>query len=342
MLRIYKSFIIFGLLIFLGACSNSIETKLIEFTGSTMGTSYTIKIFDDKNLISDKALLNKNIDSLLENINLQMSTYIPESEISKFNCFQDTSWFDISKDFAFVVQKSIEIGKLSNGALDITIGPLVNLWGFGPEDRPKEVPDDKLISEQMQFVGLDKISVKINNKSGRIKKRFSAIKIDLSATAKGFGVDKISEFLETKGLTNFMVEIGGEVRTKGKNDKNQFWQIGISTPSQLGGIERVLPLNSLSLATSGDYWNYFEENGKRYSHTIDPATGKPITHNLASVSVIHESCLMADGFATAIEVLGAEKGLSLANELNLPIYLIVREESGFVSKTNKKFIEQFK
>lgn len=307
-----------------------------------MGTSYSIKINDLNNLVQDRVKLQSSVDSLLENINLQMSTYLPESEISKFNSFADTAWVNISYDFAYVVQKSIEIGNLSNGALDITVGPIVNLWGFGPEDKPRHIPEENLISERLKFIGLDKIAVDLTKDRIRIKKTIPELKIDLSATAKGFGVDKVAEFLEHKKLFNYMVEIGGEVRTNGKNDQSQYWQIGISTPSQLGGIEKVLSLNGLSLATSGDYWNYFEENGKRFSHTIDPKTGKPITHNLASVSVVHKSCMMADGFATAIEVLGPEKGLEFANKMNLPVYLIVRDKDGFISKSSKNFINQFK
>jgi len=342
MLKSFKlRIIIASFPLFFAFCQSDNE-KLIELTGSTMGTSYTIKIFDNLSIVKKQSVLQIGIDSLLENVNIQMSTYIPESEISKFNNSSDTSWINISYDFAYVVNKSLEIGRLSDGAFDIAIGPIVNLWGFGPEDRPKKIPDEKSINERLKFIGLENISVDLNSEQSRIKKKISSLQLDLSAIAKGFGVDKVADYLTKKGLKNFMVEIGGEVKTSGKNNKNLYWQIGISKPSKIGGIEKVLSLNSLSLATSGDYWNYFEEDGKRFSHTIDPRTGKPITHNLASVSVVHKSCLMADGIATAIEVLGIEKGLILADKLNCPVYLIVREKDRFVTKTNTKFKELFK
>lgn len=322
-------------LVFFFGCSNPSKENQIEFTGATMGTSYSIKIIlpSDKKLNPNK--LQSKIDSLLEQVNQQMSTYIPESEISLFNNSNDTSWQDVSPDFAFVVKESKRLGELSNGALDITIEPIVNLWGFGPEDRPRKIPSENLIRERLKFIGLNKI--KIDIEKSRLKKLIPELKLDLSATAKGFGVDKIANFLSSQGLKNFMVEIGGEVRTKGINVEGKYWQIGISTPDKSGGIQKIIPMKNLSMATSGDYWNYFEENGKRFSHTIDPRTGKPITHNLASVTVVDTSCMLADGLATVIDVLGPQKGLELAQKLNLAVYLIVREKDDYKVEESKEF-----
>jgi len=325
--------------LFLSGCSNTNKNVLTELTGTTMGTSYSIKIVSTNNF--DKTLLQSSIDSVLENVNLQMSTYIPESEISIFNSSMDTTWHKISSDFASVLLESIKLGKLSNGTLDITIEPIVNLWGFGPEDRPRQIPDKKLIAERLRFIGLDKIKVEITDTSSRIKKSIPELKLDLSSTAKGFGVDKIFRFLSNNGFHNYMVEIGGEVRTKGRNAENKNWQIGISTPDKSGAVEKVLPLKNLAMATSGSYWNYFEENGKRFSHTINPLTGRPITHNLVSVTVIAPSCLLADGAATAIDVLGPDEGLQFAEKLNLAAYLIVRNENGYKIITSKNFNKLF-
>ena len=234
-----------------------------------MGTTYSVKIVVDENspniLQSD---LKKRIDSVLIEVNRQMSTYIPTSEISIFNEMHNTEWFNISKDFAFVLQQSIEIGKLTNGNLDITIGPIVNIWGFGPDQRPKEIPSENEIIEKMSLVGFNNLEVSLNPSS--VKKNIPKLKVDLSATAKGFGVDKTFNLLKKLGYKNFMIEIGGEVRTAGLNQKNEKWKIGIAEADHSGKVNKVIELSDFSMATSGDYWNYFEEDGIRYSHTINP------------------------------------------------------------------------
>lgn len=305
-----------------------------------MGTTYSVKIVVDENspniLQSD---LKKRIDSVLIEVNRQMSTYIPTSEISIFNEMHNTEWFNISKDFAFVLQQSIEIGKLTNGNLDITIGPIVNIWGFGPDQRPKEIPSENEIIEKMSLVGFNNLEVSLNPSS--VKKNIPKLKVDLSATAKGFGVDKTFNLLEKLGYKNFMIEIGGEVRTAGLNQKNEKWKIGIAEADHSGKVNKVIELSDFSMATSGDYWNYFEEDGIRYSHTINPETGRPITHKLASVTVFDSTCLKADGFATALFVMGEEKSYKFAVDMELAVYQIVKKDNGFEIVKSPKFIELF-
>ncbi|MDZ7764196.1 MAG: FAD:protein FMN transferase [Melioribacteraceae bacterium] len=295
-------YIILVSLVFLFSCDNKTNDP-IKLRGLTMGTTYSVKIVESETSpVIEIPILKQKIDSVLIEVNDQMSTYIPESEISLFNKYKETDWFEVSDDFAFVLDESINMCELTEGSLDITVGPIVNIWGFGPDQRPRKIPSEEEIARNINYVGFDKLEVKFDPPS--VKKNKTDLQIDLSATAKGFGVDKVFNLLSELGYDNFMVEIGGEVRTAGLNHKNEHWKIGVSEADHSGGINKVLELSNLAMATSGDYWNYFEEEGIRYSHTIDPTTGRPITHKLASVTVIDSTCLRADGLATGIFVNG--------------------------------------
>ncbi len=314
-----------------------IVTKVFTFSGLTMGTSYNIKIVEDSIFTKGKfsKIVKPGVDSLLYKVNQKMSTYISDSEISMFNSFADTTWFPISKEFALVVKAAIFIGDTSNQALDVTVGPLVNLWGFGPNGEIKNLPDSQEVKLMKSLTGLNKIKVQFHPSA--IKKAQPDMYLDLSSIAKGYGVDKVAEYFNHLGLNNYMVEIGGEVRASGVNENREYWRIGISTPNNSGSIEKIVLLNNMSMATSGDYHNYFVKNGKRYSHTIDPRTGYPITHNLASVSVIAKTCMMADGYATALDVLGPISGLLYADTLKLPVFMIVHKNGKFTEEKNIQF-----
>ncbi|OGU60381.1 MAG: hypothetical protein A2V66_11470 [Ignavibacteria bacterium RBG_13_36_8] len=306
-----------------------------------MGTTYSVKVVKDP-AIEDLSYedLKSHIDSVLILVNEQMSTYIDTSEISRFNKYRGDEWFKVSSNLVFVISKAIEISKKSNGAFDVTVGPIVNLWGFGPLKNIFNIPGGQEIEKAQRLVGYHRLSQRSIPPS--LKKNLPDIYIDLSAIAKGFGVDKISEYLESRDIHNYLVEIGGEVRTKGKNHKDEDWKIGISTPDEEFGIEKVVELSEKSMATSGDYRNYFEKDGVRYSHTIDPRTGYPIKHKLASVTVIHDSCVVADAWATAIDVLGPEVGYELALKEKLPVFLIIREGNDFIDKMTPEFQEILK
>ncbi len=329
---LYTSLII--IFLFIG-CESS-NPGLIELTGSTMGTTYSIKIVGVNNLDEiEKNDFQSRIDSILVEVNNQMSTWQKDSEITSFNNLQDTTWVRVSRDFAYVVNKAIKVSNLSNGAFDITVGPLINLWGFGPEHKPNIIPSDEGIAEAKKRIGYEKIHV--YEDLTKIKKDDENIYISLAAIAKGFGVDKVANYLEDENYSNYMVEIGGEVRTAGKNHLNKDWKIGISVPDGSMHIQKIVPISNSSIATSGDYRNYFEEDGVRYSHTIEPSTGKPITHKLASVSVIHNECMIADAMATAFDVLGPELGYELAVKEKLPVFMIVKGDNGFVEKMTPEF-----
>ena len=280
-------------------------------------------------------MLDREINALLAEVNRQMSTYQSDSEISQFNRLQSTEWVGVSSDFVYVLNIAQTISKWSDGAFDITVGPLVNLWGFGPEAVPERIPSADSIAVRMAWSGYDKIEVA----NDAIKKSVPEVYCDLSAVAKGFGVDRVASYLDSLDIHHYFIEIGGELRTKGYNHLGQLWRVGIASP--VGGrLRKALSMDNMSMATSGDYHNYFEKDGLRYSHTIDPRTGRPIAHRLASVTVIHNECAYADGLATAINVMGAEKGLAFAQQHDLAVFMIVRDDEGnegFVEKMTPQF-----
>jgi len=328
-----KKISIFFIIIFLSSCTTvKKKNEDFSFAGTTMGTTYSIKIVTDKVNISDN--LDENIDSILVEVNQQMSTYIPNSELSIFNSSLDTNWFTTSKELVQLFNESIEISKLTDNAFDITVGNLVNLWGFGPSENENIIPSEEEITNLRKNIGVDKLQVDFENLG--IKKLNPTLYCDLSAIAKGYGVDKLAEYFTTLNINNFMIEVGGEIRTAGKNVKGEDWRIGISSPNN-SNLQSIIGLSNSSMATSGDYLNYFEQDGIRYSHTIDSRTGKPITHKLASVTVVHSDCRYADAIATAINVMGPTDGYNFALKEKLPIFMIVREENNFVEKMTPQF-----
>ena len=285
--------------------------------GQIMGTYWLVKTSHDDNT------LKSEIQNRLDDINSKMSTYIPDSEISLFNIHQDNSPFSFSNESIEVVQAAQKISNQSTGAFDITIKPLVDLWGFGTKTSSSPPSEEQRLAAMNQ-VGYTTLKIENNT----IRKENPKTEIDLSAIAKGYAVDQIAHLLEEKGHSNYMVDIGGEIKAKGKNSKGAFWKIGIETPDAIrGAYTDVIELRNMAIATSGDYRNYYEQDGKRISHTIDARTGLPITHNLASVSVLHSSAMMADAWATALNVVGPNKALELAEKYNLNIMLITRTEN---------------
>ncbi|MGD2088623.1 MAG: FAD:protein FMN transferase [Candidatus Aminicenantes bacterium] len=321
--------------------------NLIEIHGSTMGTTYMVKIVKpgDEKFASRHELTKKvtvDVENLLKKVNDQMSTWIEDSEISRFNRYTGPQWFEVSSGTALVIAEALRVSKESGGAFDITVGPLINLWGFGPDGTVKRIPGEEEIKRVMEEIGYQKLSVRLS--SPAIKKEEPGIYCDLSAIAKGFGVDQVAAYLDSRGFFHYLVEVGGEVRAKGLNHNNQIWRVAVASPDPQSGspYQKIIRLKDASMATSGDYFNYFEKDGVRYSHTIDPTTGKPITHKLASVTVIHESCMTADAMATAINVLGPGKGYQLAIKENLAVFMIIRGKAGFIERMTPRFHEILK
>ncbi|MDC9588500.1 FAD:protein FMN transferase [Xenorhabdus sp. XENO-10] len=324
-----KKIIHWGALLFsvvlLAACGGPEQQNL---NGQTMGTYYSVKYVADSSAPAPENL-QKEIDRLLEEVNDQMSTYRPNSELSRFNQSREVNKpFPVSAATAKVVKEAIRINKLTEGALDVTVGPLVNLWGFGPEGRITKAPKDEELETRRAWTGINHLSVEGNN----LIKSIPELYVDLSSIAKGYGVDAVVEYLKSQHIKNYMVDIGGEVRTLGNNGKGNPWRIAIEKPSDSGmaqSAQEIIEPGNMSVATSGDYRNYFEQNGVRYSHTINPKTSRPITHNLVSITVIAPTCMSADGFSTGLDVLGPEKGMELAEKLNIPVFMIVKTKEGF-------------
>lgn len=309
--------------------------ELITLSGPTMGTSYTIKIYPSNKALDGK-ILNARIERLLEKINLQMSTYIDNSDISLFNQHTSDGWLDIDKNVYTVIKEALRVNHLSGGAFDITIGPVVNLWGFGPEYKSRGIPDELTIQQELDKIGSRHIELRAQPYA--IKKNKLPLAVDLSAIAKGFAVDAIAGHLDTLGLHNYMVEIGGEIKAKGAKDNGKSWRIGIERPLYgKQAVQTVIALDNIAMATSGDYRNYFEADGSRYSHIIDPRTGRPVKHQLASVTVLHRLAMTADALATALLVLGPGEGMQLAGQENIAALFIVRKKNDFTEIMTPQF-----
>jgi thiamine biosynthesis lipoprotein len=319
---------LFFLLLFISELSLA-SSQLFVITGKTMGTSYSIKL-----LSHPPVPLKQMIDAKLEQVNDQMSTYRDDSEISRFNRFAADKWFAVSKETATVALEAEDISRKTNGSFDSTVGKLVNKWGFGPDGRATSIPTQKEISNHLSHSGWEKVEVRMNPPALRKKDR--ALYLDYSGIAKGFGVDEIANLLESIGVMNYMVEIGGEIRTAGSKLDSP-WRIAIEVPKDGRHIFSVIKLENDALATSGDYRNYREEGGKRLSHLIDPKSGKPITHKLASVSVIADTSAKSDAWATALIVMGEKMGMEVAKKQGLKVYMIVRSDDGFKSIMTKGF-----
>lgn len=305
--------------------------ELAEFHGSTMGTVYTVKAVLVPSL--EREQLKTAIERTLGGVNRLMSTYDPDSELSRFNRNPGGQWFPVSLETIRVFEVAERVGRLSGGALDITVGPLVNLWGFGPQKRRETLPSEEDLKTAMDRTGLRRIMLQADPPA--VWKEKQDVYCDLAAVAKGYGVDRVTDLLREMGVHDCMVEVGGEVRVTGKKPGGENWRIGVAVPDGSRQAFRILHLADLAMATSGDYFNYYERDGKRYSHTIDPKTGRPIEHNLASVTVVHQNCAEADAWATALNVLGPEKGMALAERQKLPVLMIVREVEGFVERYSR-------
>ena len=316
----------------LQGCADSPEPVFV-IEGETMGTWYHIKVVGTGEQVHIGELRELTEEALVQ-INDMMSTYIADSELMRLNDGALNTWVDVSEPLYSVLAISEEVSRLSDGAFDITVAPLVNLWGFGP-DRSSEPPAEQAVAAALEEVGHQYIELHQNPMQVR---RLKDVKLDLSAVAKGYGVDYVAEIYRDRGLRNFMIEIGGELLLAGHNPEGKPWRIGIETPSLAhSDALKSVDVSDVGLATSGDYRNYYEVDGKRYSHTIDPATGYPVEHNLASVTVIADTAAKADALATALTVLGAEKGHILADKAGIAAYFIERHNGEFVSSYSKAF-----
>lgn len=323
-----RQYLILAFLLLISACSDNHSNDIIKISGATMGTKYHVVITNKKNNTAYSSNeIKSQVENLLLKINQQMSTYIPDSEISKFNKYEKIDWFPISDDFAFVMTNAQEVSRITHGFFDTTIAPLIDLWGFGAKTKNR-LPSSLELEKVKVYTGYSLLNIRLTPPA--IQKNDPRLRIDLSAIAKGFAVDKISLYLNSIGLRNHLVEIGGEIRGSGTNQYNKPWHIAIANPDpSLRTPNRSIKINDNALATSGNYNNYFIKDGIRYSHTINPITSRPITHKLASVTVIADSTMLADAYATAIMVMGEVKGREFAKQQKLKVNLIYKENNNF-------------
>jgi thiamine biosynthesis lipoprotein len=296
---------------------------MVKFTGETQGTYYAITYFDN-----DARNFQSQIDSILKVFDKSVSLWEPNSVISQIN--NENEFVEPDEIFIALFKMSEDVYKKSGGSFDPTVGPLVNAWGFGFTDREKV--DQHIVDSLLLFVGFDKVRFE-NNK---IIKSDPRIQFDFNAIAQGYAVDLIGKFLEKKGISDFLIDIGGEVLSKGGKPVGEKWKVGIEKPKDNAsygeGLQAIVYLENRALSTSGNYRKFYEENGIRYSHTIDPKTGYPVRHTLLSVSVLANTCAIADAYATVFMVLGLEKSRSFLSARNdLEGYFIFTDDNGNLS-----------
>ncbi|TMV05655.1 FAD:protein FMN transferase [Ruegeria sediminis] len=313
------------LVLLVSGCLFDKEPEVVRLSGETMGTTYNVTAIGED---LDEAALGRSVEETLAAVNAKMSNWDEASEVSTFSASDSTAPIPVSAEFATVIAAANEVHAKSGGKFDVTLGPLIELWGFGPRKPEDPVPSDEDIAAALEKVGQSEL-LSLDQSAGKLAKADGSVGINLSAIAKGYGIDAVAAALTAAGIENYMVEIGGDLVTRGKNDKGEAWRIGIEKPepgSQT--VQLVVQVSDLGMATSGDYRNFFEQDGVRYSHIIDPTTGRPITHRTTSVTVLADTAMMADAWATAMLALGQEEGLKVAEANDIAVFFIARDVTG--------------
>ncbi len=323
-------------ILLLGGCWKGRSGETVVFSGSTMGTIYSIKLSSLPSAV-DYEDLRTDIQKRLDEIERLMSSHLPSSEISLFNAHRGTDWFALSPPTMRVVRQALLVARQSDGAFDPTVGNLVEAWGFGSGSRKDRLPSAATIRSALRKTGYGKLTVHENR--DLLKKGNPDVALDLSAIAKGFAVDSVARLLEERGFADYLAEVGGEIRARGTKRRNRPWIIAIEKPVlDRREIYRTLSIGRNGMATSGDYRNFFSVGGKRYSHVMDPKTGYPIVHDTGSVTVIHPSCAAADAWATALLVLGWEKGYEVAVRNGLSALFVYRIGSDLKDRGTPGFL----
>ncbi len=322
------------LFLFIAGCRpQSPVNSQVVFTGPIMGTQYRITAVVSSE--QDVKELEESAIAAMEAVNQSMSTYIDNSELNQINQAPPNRVIQLSQSLAEVLSQAQSISVLSDGAFDVTLAPVINLWGFGPDGRATKKPSDSALNKLKDSIGYQTIELQ----DRVLIKKSDSVSIDLSAIAKGYGVDQVAIALKQLGVTDFLVNIGGELKASGVNIDQEVWRVGVEKPHILGGVQKVVALSNSAIATSGDYRNFHIIDGQQYSHTIDAKTLSPVFHKLALVSVIHQSATMADGLATALMAMGEERALGFANEHQLSAYFVLRgdQEGEYLEQMSDKF-----
>ena len=341
--NILKALVLVAVLAVIGFCNRSgtgdiIGTKpVVKIDGPVFGTFYGITVVGD--YPGGELELRQDAEAVLQRINHEISTFDKTSEISRFNDSKSTEPFPVSDDTAVMVIESFRAGRELYGVLDITVGPLVDLWGFGHVKKESGyIPSRDEIDRTRTVVGLDKLHLDYGFRGSFLRKDHPDMRVDLATVGEGFAADSLAKMLDDAGIRNYMVHVAGAMRTRGFNAKGAPWSIAIEQPADIiGAVGDIVDTRNRAISTAGTYRNYFEKDGKRYSHAIDPRTGSPIEHNTVSVTVIGDSATFTDAMDTGLLVLGADEALKYANEHNLAIYCIVKEPGGFRARWSRAF-----
>jgi len=329
-----RRLLVLSVVVLLAACGDG-RLPQIDLAGEALGTTFRVAIVEPPEAL-DTTGLEGDILAALSRVDTLASTWRSDSDLSGLNKAPSGAWVAVSDELCAALEAAWAVSRATGGAFDATVGPLVNLWGFGPDGRIEAPPADAEIVEVMRDVGQDKLELDCAN--SRVRKRAPTLYVDLSGWAKGFAVDEVAAVLAGRDLANYLVEVGGEMRVAGHNSEARKWAVGIEAPAtSRRAPQSIIRVTDTGIATSGDYRNYFEYDGTRFSHTIDPRTGKPVTHRLAAVTVLHPSSAFADAMATALLVLGPEDGPALAENLGIAAYFLVRAESGIEEITTDEF-----
>lgn len=324
--------VIASVVLYTRSATQSPSTTVLD--GPTMGTRYRVVV---EGTVKDRNALRRSVEDELDRVVALMSTYEPDSELSRFNADGSLEPRAVSAETLEVLEIAREVSRLSDGAFDATVGPLVDAYGFGPDGRPDTPPSDDEIAAILEYVGSDTWGIA----GGQVVKKHPRVRIDLSAVAKGYAVDRVAQALEEAGYRSFLVEVGGEVRVSGSKSGGEPYRVGIEEP-KVGsiGVHAVLGLTDGALATSGNYRTFYDLDGVRYVHTIDPKTGKPVAHRLLSASVMAESCAWADAWATALMAAGDRAWeLAQANDLDV-LLLYATEDGGVEEKQRGRIVER--
>ncbi len=303
-----------------------------------MGTTWTVQLPET---LPDRDLedIRLRIVAILDGVNRLMSTYLEDSQVSRFNRVDVTQWFPVHTDVMVVLREAQRVNQITTGAFDITVQPLMDLWGFGRHKRTTEPPSEQTLRKVRESVGFDKLQLR--GEPPAIRKTIPELTIDLSAIAKGYAVDKVADFLESLGALHYLVEIGGEIRAKGRNAQNQPWRIGVERPTPgVREAHRVFAVGETGVATSGDYRNFIDLGERRYAHIIDPATGYPVPLSESAVTVIHPQTMTADALATALMVMGPQQGLRFADEHGLAVLFVSRDKGAYRERASAAFTKR--
>jgi FAD:protein FMN transferase len=313
----------------LAACASTPPRETL-LDGQTMGSAWTVKIAGDLPL--DRRQLQAGVQARFETVNQALSTYRADSALSRFNDHPGEGWVEVDPELAQVLKYALSLAQLSDGAYDVTVGPLVNLWGFGPDPATYRVPVEAAIADARARVGWRKVEVDVEQHRAR---KQPGVRIDLSSLGKGRGVDRVAEYLDAQGVTNYLIDLSGKLRARGLNAHGMAWQVAIEQPApdDTSGAARTVPavvaLRDESIATAGDYRRFFETGGRHYSHIIDPRTGAPVAHATLSATALGPTCMQADALATMLMAMEPAAALSLAETGHIPALLIRRESTGF-------------